>query len=212
MVKESLSLEETKQMFIHVAKGMIQRKDELTKADQAIGDGDHGIGMARGFEAVRNKLSTLNPNTIADLFKSIGMTLLTAVGGAAGAIFGTFFRGAAENVKYRGKFDSETLVNMLSDGLLAVKMRGKAEPGDKTMVDALEPATIKAREFINEPLAENIKDVVEEARIGVENTKQMIASFGKAKPLGERSLGHPDPGAISIYLILKFMGEFINNL
>ena len=209
MGKDRLNLEETREMFIVVAKGMLESKDILTKADQTIGDGDHGIGMARGFEAVVDKLSKSEFNTIRELLNAIGMTLLTSVGGAAGAIFGTLFRGAAKSLDEAAIFDSQALSTMLLDGLLAVKLRGKAEPGVKTMIDALEPAAKKARQLVGRPLNEVIVEVSEEARKGVEKTKGMIAKFGKAKALGERSRGHPDPGAISMHFILKFMAAFL---
>lgn len=212
MGKDRINLQETKQMFIHVAERMIESKDELTKADQAIGDGDHGIGMARGFEAVKQTLSTTEFFTLGPLLKNIGMTLLTSVGGAAGAIYGTFFKGAADNLEYKAIFDSSALDNMLKDGLLAVIIRGDAQEGDKTMADALFPAATKSGEMINEPLDISLREVVEAARIGMEKTKDMIAKIGKAKTLGERSLGHADPGAISTYLILKFMNDFVNEI
>lgn len=210
-MKSQLNLKETKELFFFIAKKMIESKDLLTKADQAIGDGDHGIGMARGFEAVIEKLSKSEYDTLGDLLNAIGMTLLTSIGGAAGAIFGTWFKGASQNLKFDTILDSHTFSTILLDGLLAVKMRGKAELGDKTMVDALEPAATKARELVDAPLNEAITYISEEARIGMERTKDMIATIGKAKTLGERSLGHADPGAISTYLILKYMSEFIEN-
>lgn len=99
---------------------------------------------------------------------------------------------------------------MLVDGLQAVKERGKAKPGDKTMVDSLAPAAMKSREMVSAPLAEALKAVAEAARQGMEKTKELVATTGKAKTLGERSLGHPDPGAVSTYLILKFMAEYVS--
>jgi dihydroxyacetone kinase-like protein len=105
--------------------------------------------------------------------------------------------------------DSQTLTLALQDGLQAVKDRGKAKPGDKTMVDALEPAAAESAELDAVPLDEALKDICEAARQGMEKTKEMVATLGKAKPLGERSLGHADPGSVSTYLILKFMLEFV---
>ena len=130
--------------------------------------------------------------------------------GAAGAVFGTFFRGAAKNLADDAELNSKTLCMVLLEGLQAVQYRGKAKPGDKTMVDALEPASLKAREMENAPLDETLVQVSEAARQGMENTKDMVANLGKAKTLGERSLGHADPGAMSMYLILKYMAEFVN--
>jgi dihydroxyacetone kinase-like protein len=125
-------------------------------------------------------------------------------------VFGTFFRGAAKNMAGNSELNSQTLGLLLADGLQAVKDRGKAKEGDKTMVDALAPASLKARQLEAAPLDEALAKVSEAARQGMENTKNMVATLGKAKPLGERSLGHADPGAVSMYLILKFMAEFVN--
>jgi len=205
MGKSQLSLQEAKEMFIYLSKGMVASKDLLTQADKAIGDGDHGVGMARGFEAVRQKLEGQEFTAMDELLKAIGMTLLTSVGGAAGAIFGTFFRGGAENLRGQCVFDSGTLSLMLVDGLRAVKGRGRAKLRDKTMVDALEPAALRAEELTSAPLDESLMGATEAARQGMEKTKEMVATVGKAKTLGERSLGYPDPGAISTYLMLKFM-------
>ena len=206
--KKQLNIDELKNIFIYVSKEMVNSKDILTQADKAIGDGDHGIGMARGFEAVIEKLTDQSFDSVGSLLNNIGMALLTSVGGAAGAIFGTFFRGSSNNLKNITIIDGKNLALMLEDGLEAVKQRGNAKRGDKTIVDALEPAAIKSKELISMPIHKILQLVAEEARIGMEKTKDMIASLGKAKTLGERSLGHPDPGAISIYLILKYMSEY----
>jgi len=209
MEKSHLTVKETKEMFIYVANKMVESKDVLTQADKAIGDGDHGIGMARGFEAVCQKLETQSFTSIGELFKSIGMTLMTSIGGAAGAVFGTFFRGAGKNTSDQSELDSQTLTLALQDGLQAVKERGKAKLGDKTMVDALEPAAVKSAEMVAAPLDIALMDISETARLGMEKTKEMVATLGKAKPLGTRSLGHADPGSLSTYLIFKYMLEFV---
>jgi dihydroxyacetone kinase-like protein len=209
MEKSHLSLPETKEMFIHVSRGMVEAKDLLTQADKAIGDGDHGIGMARGFEAVERKLQGQEFSALDDLLKMVGTALLMSIGGAAGAVFGTLFRGGAERLAGQQVLDSEALAAMLSEGLQAVRQRGGAKPGDKTMVDALEPAAARARDLASLPLTESLASVTEAARLGMESTKEMIASVGKAKTLGERALGHSDPGAISMHLILKLMAEYV---
>jgi dihydroxyacetone kinase-like protein len=209
MGKLHMTVEEARQMFIYVANKMVDSKDALTQADKAIGDGDHGIGMARGFEAVGQKLDTQSFTSMGELFKSIGTTLMMSIGGAAGAVFGTLFRGAGKNTDDQSDLDSQTLALALQDGLQAVKDRGKAKPGDKTMVDALEPAAVKSAKLVAVPLDEALKDICEAARQGMEKTKEMVATLGKAKPLGTRSLGHADPGSLSTYLIFKYMLEFV---
>jgi dihydroxyacetone kinase-like protein len=210
MGKAQMTLEETREMFIYISQKMEESKDLLTQADKAIGDGDHGIGMARGFEAVRQKLEAQKPAAMDEMLKVIGLALMTSIGGAAGAIFATLFRGGAKSLAGQQIFDSKALSLMLVDGLQAVQDRGKAKAGDKTMVDSLAPATLKSKEMTSAPLAAALKAVAEAARQGMEKTKEMVATTGKAKTLGERSLGHPDPGAVSTYLILKFMAEFVN--
>src|SRR5512136_1218896 len=144
MGKPELTITEATAMFLHVAVRMQESEDLLTQADKAIGDGDHGIGMARGFAAVHAKLEASPPATVADLLKTTGMALLTSIGGASGVIFGTLFRGGARNLTGVTIFNAETLSLMLADGLAAGQERGKANPGDKTMVDALAPAAAKA--------------------------------------------------------------------
>ncbi len=168
-----------------------------------------GLAWPGGFEAVRQKLEPQSFTSIGDLFKSIGMILMMSIGGAAGAVFGTLFRGAGQNTGELSELDSHTLSLALLDGLQAVKDRGKAKLGDKTMVDALEPAAVKSTEMNDASLEEVLADACEAARLGMEKTKEMVATLGKAKPLGSRSLGHADPGALSTYLIFKYMLEFV---
>ncbi|PIE34787.1 dihydroxyacetone kinase subunit L [candidate division KSB3 bacterium] len=208
MGKSQLGVQEAQAMIIHISQKMLESKDLLTQADKAIGDGDHGIGMARGFEAVLQKIEGQEFSSIDQLFKAVGMALMMSIGGAAGAIFGTLFRGMAKNQGGTTILDARHFSQMLLDGLQAVKNRGKSKPGDKTMVDALEPAALESKNQISSPLDQALAAIAESARLGMESTKEMVATTGKAKTLGERSLGHPDPGAISMSLLLKFMHEY----
>ena len=212
MGKSQLNLQETRAMFIHLCGQMIARKDLLTQADKVIGDGDHGVGMARGFEAVQRTLEGEEFTGLDALLKAMGRALMMSAGGASGAVFGTFFRGGARQLAQPPRFDSKALSCLLQDGLEAVKQRGQAKPGDKTMVDALEPAARKAEELASVSLDETLIAVSEAARLGMEQTKDMVATVGKAKTLGERSLGYPDPGALSVYLILMAMSEYATGL
>jgi len=207
-----LTLTQTRDMFIYVAQGMQASKDLLTQADKAIGDGDHGVGMARGFAAVQQSLAGRAFAGLDELLKTIGNALMTSVGGASGAIFATFFRGGARNLVNAQVFDATALAAMLTDGLQAVMGRGKAQPGDKTMVDALAPAAQRASELRHGSLAEALVGVAAAAQEGVEATKRMVARVGKAKALGERSLGYSDPGALSLYQMLKLMSEYVGGI
>ena len=202
-----MEIEDTVAMFRQVAQSMIDNTDLLTKADQVIGDGDHGIGMRRGFEQVLKDLSDDKFSTLGDLLKKIGYGLMNAAGGASGVIFGSLFIGAAKALGEQNHLDANNLTILLQRGLESVKKRGKAQPGDKTMVDALEPAAKAAAN--QSSLTECITAAAEAARVGMEETKNMVASFGRAKSLGDRALGSPDPGSISIFLILNSMKNYI---
>ena len=202
-----LTLQQTRQLFQEVADDIIANQDVLTEADRAIGDGDHGVGMARGCEAVREELTNSTASDLGGLLRSIGMKLMMSIGGAAGAIYGTFFCSAGKNLAGVQVLDSEALYRMLADGMAGVQERGKAQVGDKTIIDVLAPATEKAGEMQDGELGESLQAVVEAAADGMESTKGMVATVGRAKTLGERSLGHPDPGAVSMYLILQSMCE-----
>lgn len=209
MSVQQLTAEQTRQMMVLVSDRMIASIDVLTQADR-MGDGDHGEGMARGFTAANQKLEQGSFSSVGPVFDSVGMSLIGNVGGAAGAIFGTMFREGAKGLSDGAAFDAGALSRLLSDGLEAVKKRGRAAVGQKTMVDALEPAAKKAAEMGDCDLGPALVDVTESARVGMESTKAMIATLGKAKTLGERTLGHADPGAVSMHLILKFMSEFVS--
>jgi phosphoenolpyruvate---glycerone phosphotransferase subunit DhaL len=208
--RAQLDLEATRAMFLHVAHGLEASMDHLSDLDRAIGDGDHGIGMAHGFEAVRRELEAKSYDSVGKLLHGVGTALMMSIGGAAGAIFGSWFRGGSARLQEERSFTSGALARLLADGLQAVKARGGAQAGAKTMIDALEPAAAKAQVQADAgaPLDLALAAACEEARLGMERTKDMLATTGKAKTLGERSLGHPDPGAASTYLILKFMAEF----
>jgi len=205
----SLTVQEVRAMLVHVARRMEESESVLTDADRATGDGDHGIGMARGFEAVRRELADCPADTVGELLDATGRTLLTSVGGASGILFGMFFRAGAAALGGRETFDADALRRFLMAGTAEVRKRGKAVPGDKTMVDALVPAA-EAAAAAKGSLAAVLSAASEAARRGVDETKGMIARTGKARSLGERSLGHPDPGALSASLILAGMAEFVS--
>lgn len=211
MEKRPLTLQNARDMMLYVSRKILEHTEVLTQADKAIGDGDHGIGMARGFEAVINKIEGQEFSSINQLFGTIGTTLLMSIGGAAGAVFGTLFRGMGKQGEEADHINVERFSSMLLAGLMAVKERGKAQQGDKTMVDALEPAVLESQKYVSSSFDEALTAMTEAARRGMEETKNMTAAVGKAKTLGERSLGHPDPGAISMYLILQGMLEYVRN-
>lgn len=187
-----------------VADIIAENKQYLTDLDQAIGDGDHGINMARGFEAVRSKLRAASPADIGAALKTTGMTLISTVGGASGPLYGTAFLRAAAAAQGKTSLDGAGAVQMLAAAIGGIKERGKAVKGEKTMLDALEPALEALSQAIdeNKPILASLELAREAAAQGVEYTKTIIATKGRASYLGERSLGHQDPGATSSCLML----------
>jgi dihydroxyacetone kinase phosphoprotein-dependent L subunit len=192
-------------MMKAVSRGIIARMDELTQADKAIGDGDHGVGMARGFEAVLARLAEGPGASVDEVFVATGAALMGSIGGASGAVFGTLFGEGGKALKGKGLFGAEELSLFLARGLEAVKRRGKAQAGDKTMIDALEPAALESSRHLDASIEEALSAASAAAAQGAETTKGMVAKTGKARTLGERSLGHADPGALSMSMILEFM-------
>lgn len=195
-----MTYDEVKARLLAVCEAMLASEARLTLADQAIGDGDHGVGMARGFAAARDALKTKPSATVADLFKITGMAILMKAGGASGAVFGTFFTGMGKSM-IGSSLDAESFTQGLKDAMAAVQARGGARPGDKTMLDALAPAIEAAAKAGT--LAEAMTAAAAGAKAGAAATADMIATTGKAKTLGERSRGHMDPGAISLSIILE---------
>ncbi|MCQ1059055.1 dihydroxyacetone kinase subunit DhaL [Photobacterium sp. DNB23_23_1] len=199
------------EMMKFVASEMVKSEPMLTKFDQAIGDGDHGIGMERGFVAVEELLAS-SPEyaDVSEAFKAIGTTMMASMGGASGAIFGTLFRSGAKAIKGEKTLTTPVLLAFLDAGLEAIYKRGGANPGDKTMIDALVPAIESLRQTQPADFEQDLQNAADASYRGMLSTKDMIATTGKAKTLGERSLGHPDPGAMSMSLILKFMADHCN--
>lgn len=205
-MSDALNATATRALLEAVARRMVGAVDLLTAVDQAIGDGDHGIGMRRGFAGVLEQFAAAPPATVEAAFKAAGTAIMGKTGGAAGAVFGTLFR--AGSAAFAGRdLDATGLADFLALGLAAVMRRGGAAPGQKTMLDALAPAAAAAKATAGQGLRATLAAAAEAAEGGVEATKTMIATTGKARTLGERSLGHADPGAVSVSLILRAMCE-----
>jgi len=185
----------------------------LTELDSPIGDADHGFNMNRGFKKIMSKLPQVEDNDIGTILKAVGMALITSVGGAGGPLYGTFYMDAGKAVAGKIKLSTNDLIALLNAGLKGVVRIGKTNLGDKTMVDAIHPAV----EVIRKTLANN-KDVIkalhcmtDAAYKGMKDTIPMLAKKGRASYLGERSIGHQDPGATSSYLILKTLLDTIES-
>lgn len=209
-VLEELSAEDTRNMLLYVADKIIANKPYLTEVDSAIGDGDHGIGMAGGMQKAKKKLLKMQGEENAyHLFETAGEAMLMSMGGASGVIFGSLYLAGAKGMEPKGVITAEDLAAMERKSLAAIQERGGAQVGDKTMVDALAPAVEALEENSGKGLLEMLKATEEAARCGMENTKKYVAKFGRAKSLLERAIGHQDAGATSVYLIFQGMREFV---
>jgi phosphoenolpyruvate---glycerone phosphotransferase subunit DhaL len=182
-----------------------QNKEYLTQLDAAIGDADHGINMDRGFKKVMSQLPTLADQDIGSILKAVSMTLISSIGGASGPLYGTLFLRASTAVADKQELTEQDMLGLLQAGLDGVLGRGKAQLGDKTMIDVLSPAVAAFKQAVGEgkKMQEAIQQAVIAAEQGMKDTIPMLAKKGRASYLGERSVGHQDPGATSSYLMLK---------
>ncbi|GLZ30229.1 dihydroxyacetone kinase subunit L [Lentzea sp. NBRC 105346] len=185
---------------------MAEHRDELVNLDRAIGDADHGENMRRGFTALLSKLDSSPPETPGAALKLLATTLISTVGGAAGPLYGTAFLRAATAVGDLAELDGAAVAKALHAALDGVVARGKAEVGDKTMVDALVPA-VSAAEAAGGEVDAVLKAAADAAASGAESTVPLVARKGRASYLGERSAGHLDPGARSTSLLLRSFAD-----
>jgi dihydroxyacetone kinase-like protein len=191
------------------ARLVAEHRDELTELDAAIGDADHGANMERGMQAAAAALDETEPETASALFSKVGMTLVSTVGGASGPLFGTLFLRMGGALGDAKEVTLAQLATALRAGLDGVVARGRAEPGDKTMYDALAPAVDALDRAVagDASLHEACAVAVTAAESGRDATTPMLARKGRASYLGERSVGHQDPGATSVALLVAAMAE-----
>jgi phosphoenolpyruvate---glycerone phosphotransferase subunit DhaL len=196
--------EDTLAFVKEMAAAMEENRKHLTKLDSEIGDGDHGNNMHRGFQAALERLEGTEPQTPADVLKAVSTALVGKVGGAAGPLYGTAFLRASTSLSGKEDLSSEDVAEAMEAALGGVKQRGKAEEGDKTMIDALAPAVAAAKEAASsgKGVGEVSRAAAEAAGEGSEATIPLTARRGRASYLGERAAGHMDPGARSTYLLL----------
>ncbi len=209
MPKSSLSKDEVKAMLLLACERIIAAEPQLSEADRNLGDGDHGLGMQRGMTAAAEKLNSGDVESIEKAFSSVGMAMMSSMGGASGAIFGTFFRNGGKAVSGQDTFTASGLAAFLRAGVEGVKQRGGAAVGDKTVVDAMEPAAAKAEQVRELDLPSAIQAVAAAADEGLEASKALVAKFGRAKTLGDGCIGFPDAGALSVTVIIGAMRDFI---
>jgi dihydroxyacetone kinase-like protein len=186
-----------------------ENKGYLTDLDAAIGDADHGINMDRGFQKVLEKLPGLEGKDVGTVLKTVGMTLVSSVGGAGGPLYGTAFMQAGAAVAGKHELEAGDLLAVMDAALKGVMMRGRSKAGEKTMIDAIAPAVAAMREALENGASsqEILEQATAAAEQGMKDTIPMQALKGRASYLGERSIGHQDPGATSSFLLIRTMAE-----
>jgi phosphoenolpyruvate---glycerone phosphotransferase subunit DhaL len=204
-----ITTEDTLHWLQQLALTLHENRDYLTQLDSAIGDADHGINMDRGFKAVMEKLQNHAEMDIGSLLKLVGTTLVSTVGGASGPLYGTAFLRAGIAVAGKRELYEADYIALLEAAVEGIKARGRAQPGEKTMLDALTPALAAARaaEAAHLGIVGVTRQASDAAEEGMQATIPLVATKGRASYLGERSAGHQDPGATSSWLILKTLAD-----
>ena len=206
---QQLNGNSAKEMLLAVATAILDSKPLLTEIDSKIGDGDHGIGMAKGMQKASEKLLQLtDTGNVYEVFTTFGKAMLLSMGGASGVIFSSMFMDGAKGQPAAAELSAETFATMMEKSLNAIQERGKAQVGDKTMVDALSPAVTAMKAAAPEGFAAMLRAGEQAAAQGVEATKSQVARFGRAKSLMERAIGYQDAGATSVHIILSTMADY----
>ena len=183
------------------------READIEGLDRAIGDGDHYINIKRGADTVAAMAEELNDKPPSEVLKAIAMKLLSTIGGASGPLISSFFLAGAKTEGIDEPWTAETIARLVDDGTAAIAKRGKASEGDKTMLDVLVPVARAMKENTDKNAAALRALAVETAEKGKDSTRDITARFGRAAFLGERAIGHIDPGAMSAYVIIKAICE-----
>jgi len=200
----------------NICKNLINAEQTLTELDSHIGDGDCGIGVRKGFEAVNKVIPELSSLELADILRKVGFTIAYTIGGTSGAMLGTGFIELGKGLKEKADPDIFDWVNAVNLSLEGIKKRGgNTKVGDKTMIDAFEPAVLSMINSVDTNKEINvvilIEKALEAARKGSESTIGLIAKKGRASYLGERSIGYKDPGSVIIYIIFESVYEYLKN-
>ena len=197
-----------------VAARVKEQRDYLTQLDSAIGDADHGVNLDRGFTTVLGKLPSVADKDIGSILKTVGTTLVSTVGGASGPLYGTAFLRAGMATADRFELGADELVAALEAALEGIQTRGKSTRGEKTMIDAIGPGVdaLKAARAAGDDLVGSLRKSVAACEEGMKATIPMLATKGRASYLGERSIGHQDPGATSAHLMARAMLEVVEGI
>jgi dihydroxyacetone kinase phosphoprotein-dependent L subunit len=210
---KTINTAQMKRMLLAIADKIIENKSYLTDVDREIGDGDHGTGMEIGAKKVKEALGAKDFETVNELMRTAGMAMLNSMGGASGVIFSTVYLGGVKGREPMNEIGAKEFAEMMEASLEEIKKRGGAKLGDKTMVDAFEPAVCAMRGYAEcgEDFVLMFESAEEAAKQGMEATKGYIAKTGRAKALMERSIGFQDAGATSVYIMFCAMREWAAN-
>jgi dihydroxyacetone kinase-like protein len=204
-----LVIQEWKGILRHVAERIEEKKDELSELDRAVGDGDHGVTMSIGWQAIVEKIEGYTGEDIGGMCKEMGMAFLNAVGSSVGPLYATAFLRGGAALHGKNELGEEDVVQFWQAMVQGIQERGKAQPGDKTMMDAWLPAmeALKKARVEGHSLIESMEAAVLACEEGMKSTAGLVSRLGRSSRLGERSLGHIDPGAASAHLILSAFTE-----
>src|SRR4030067_2961677 len=205
VVRLTLSSSDVIRIIDSISETMEKEKGYLSELDGAIGDGDHGVNMAKCFREVKKKLPENIDKDVGTILKNVGMVILNSVGGAMGALYGTLFLKASKEGMGKMEVNLEDLIKMFEAGEKGIQEMGKAQLGDKTLLDTIDPAVkaLKEKQSQGKSLIDALAAFSEAAKKGAESTREMISKIGRSSRLGERTIGHQDAGATSCYFILN---------
>lgn len=213
-METTLDREFFKKSFVNISQLIEKNRDHLSNLDSEIGDGDHGINLSIGFREVTNQLDDLDDSAkdLSEYFKKIGMILLGKVGGASGPLYGSFFMKMGSEMTGKNEASLKDFAVMFENGVKAVEQRGKTGTGEKTMVDALRPGAdyLNSQDLTDNEL-EHFEKFIEVMKQGAEDTVEMFPKKGRSAKLGERAVGHKDPGAESSWLMMNAFNEEFQN-
>lgn len=207
-----LNSKDIKELLINISNVYIEKEDELNNYDSVVGDGDHGVTMARGAKATKEKLESMLEGTCSGYFKAYGMTLVSTLGGAIGPLFGSIFLELSKACKDKESIDLEELSQGITNAEIKISALGGAMVGDKTMVDSIHPAAIALKEAFdsNKNLNDALNLALKACEEGVKSTIPLVARKGRSKYLQEKAIGHQDAGATSFYFLLKEVKEYVD--
>jgi len=208
----ALNAAQAKSMFLSVARTVVAHQEILCEADRHIGDGDHGITMANGFDAAAKELETHEYNDVYLVFSTVGRTMMKTMGGASGIIFGLLFHAGARNMPAQAEIDETDFTGIFEKALTEIGAKGGAKLGDKTLIDGLAPAVQAMRDSLIRRLAfpEMLRAASDAADQGELASRHYVARVGRAKALGERSIGYADAGCVSLTIIIRAMRDWAN--